>query len=117
MKFKTDENVPVEVSSLLRRHGLDSLTIVQQAMSGFKDEDVATVCREEGRILITLDLDFADIRAYPPGHFPGLVVLRPTTQARAAVLSLVERIIPLLSTEPLYGKLWIVDPKRIRIRE
>ena len=113
MKFKTDENVPVEVSGLLRRHGLDSLTIVDR----FKDENVAMVCREEGRILITLDLDFADIGAYPPEHFPGLVVLRPTTQARAAVLSLVERIIPLLSTEPLCGKLWIVDPQRIRIRE
>lgn len=117
MKFKTDENVPGEVSDLLKRHGFDSMTIVEQKMGGFKDEDVAVVCRKEGRVLLTLDLDFSDLRSYPPGHFPGLIVLRPTSQSRAAILSLVDRLIPLLHKETLDGKLWIVDSKRVRIRD
>jgi predicted nuclease of predicted toxin-antitoxin system len=33
-------------------------------------------CTHEGRILLTLDLDFSDIRAYLPEEFPGILVLR-----------------------------------------
>jgi hypothetical protein len=34
-------------------------------------------CKREGRILLTLDLDLSDIRAYLPEEFPGILVLRP----------------------------------------
>jgi hypothetical protein len=34
-------------------------------------------CEREDWILLTLDLDFSDIHAYPPEEFPGILVLRP----------------------------------------
>jgi hypothetical protein len=61
-------------------------------------------------------LDFADIRAYPPGEYSGLIVLRLVTQAKPHVLPVIERVIRLLNTEPLTGLLWIVDESAIRIR-
>lgn len=42
------------------------------------------MCVKEGRILLTLDLDFADIRVYPPQALPGLVVLRPDDEGSGA---------------------------------
>jgi len=39
-------------------------------------ERVIDVCRREGRVLITLDLDFSNILSYPPSDFAGIVVLR-----------------------------------------
>ncbi|HRY14259.1 MAG: DUF5615 family PIN-like protein [Candidatus Competibacteraceae bacterium] len=116
MRFKVDENLPVEIADLLRRHHYDAMTILEQQMTGQPDEVVADVCQREHRVLITLDLDFSDIRRYPPENYAGIIVLRPANQGVGAVLRLTQRLLPLLSHEPLTGLLWIVDEHRVRIR-
>lgn len=116
MKFKTDENLPVDVAELLRAAGHDAETVVEQQLGGHPDTDVAAVCRAEQRALVTLDLDFSDIRSYPPGDYPGILVLRPALQTVPAILRLVERATKLLDTEPLVGHLWIVEDHQVRIR-
>ena len=117
MQFKIDENLPIEVAQLLQGAGYDALTIGDQRMTGEPDPRVAAVCVAEQRVLVTLDLDFADIRTYPPGEFPGIIVLRPHTQAKPSVLALIARLDTLLSAEPLAGNLWILDEFNLRIRE
>jgi hypothetical protein len=66
--------------------------------------------------MVTIDTDFADIRAFPPSQFAGLVVLRLKQQDKLYVLTMISRFIKALSTEKLNGRLWIVDENRIRIR-
>jgi hypothetical protein len=43
-------------------------------------------------------------------------VLRLTRQDKLYVLAVVQRLLPLLRTQPLAGKLWIVDEINVRIR-
>ena len=117
MRFKIDENLPTEAAQLLSDAGHDALTIHDQEMVGKPDDQVSSVCQLEHRALITLDLDFADIRAYPPGEHCGIVVFRPRTQARQAVIELIGALVRLLSTEPLEGSLWILQENGLRIRE
>ena len=117
MQFKIDESVHSEAAALFRRHGHDAVTVHDQGLRGASDSRVAEVSRREGRVLVALDLDFADIRTYPPAEYRGLIVLRVKDQSRPAALSVLERILPLLATEPLVGKLWIVDETQVRIRE
>lgn len=117
MHFKIDENMPVEAATILSEAGHDALTIHDQRMTGEADSQVASVCKLEHRALVTLDLDFADIRAYPPGEHHGIIVLRPRTQAKLPVLQLLRQLIPLVSTEPLDGNLWILQENGLRIRE
>ncbi|MBO9381058.1 MAG: hypothetical protein J7479_00905 [Roseiflexus sp.] len=38
----------------------------EQHLEGSLDANIASVCRKEGCVLITLDTGFADIRAYLP---------------------------------------------------
>ena len=117
MLFKVDENLPMEAVASLRTAGHDALSIHDQQMVGSLDPHVASVCQAEGRALVTLDLDFADIRAYPPGNYPGIIVLRPRNQAKPTVLQLLDRVLPHLETEPLLGNLWIAQETGLRIRE
>jgi len=35
MKFKVDENLPVEVADLLRQAGYDATTVVEQHLGGY----------------------------------------------------------------------------------
>jgi predicted nuclease of predicted toxin-antitoxin system len=69
MRFKLDENMPVEAAELLRAANYVADTVHDEQLAGHPDPDVALVCQREQRALITLDLDFADIRAYPPDQY------------------------------------------------
>lgn len=117
MKFKVDENLPVEAAEELRQAGYDAMTVGEQNLSGDTDSTISTICQHETRALVTLDVDFADIRAYPPDQFPGLIVLRLKRQDKPYVLQVIGRIIQTLPQEPLEQRLWIVEDTRIRIRE
>ena len=116
MRFKTDENLPSEVAELLAQAGHDALRVDEQGLSGVADPGIAAVCMVEDRAIVTLDTDFMDVRRYPPEHYAGILVLRPHRQTVPRILNLTRRFVGLLSTEPLRGKLWIVDEGRVRIR-
>jgi predicted nuclease of predicted toxin-antitoxin system len=79
MQFKIDENLHADAAELLRQHGHDTMTVHEQGLQGGADADIANVCRQEGRVMITLDLDFSDVRHYPPEDYQGLIVcwIRP----------------------------------------
>ena len=116
MRFKPDENLPVELVDLFRAAGHDAVTTLDQNLEGAWDSELASICRREGRALVTLDTDFADIRTYSPDAYAGLVVLRPGSQSRERILMLGARLIKVLSGSVLAGQLWIVEDSRIRVR-
>ncbi|MEX2287808.1 MAG: DUF5615 family PIN-like protein [Planctomycetaceae bacterium] len=116
MRFKLDENLPIEVASLLQQHGHDVTTVREQQLGGKSDEIIADVCHVEDRALVTLDLDFADIRQYPPATSKGVIVLRPALQHVASLVRTMDRVVELLPQEPLEGSLWVVDDHQVRIR-
>ena len=76
MKFKIDENLPVEIAALLQQAGYDTTTVWSEQLSGQPDSSIAAICQREQRVLVTLDTDFGDIRAYPPEQYSGFIVLR-----------------------------------------
>lgn len=116
MKFKIDENLPIEVAPLLREAGHDVYSVHEQGLVGAKDQVLAQVCQSEHRAMVTLDTHFADIRTYPPEEYTGLIILRLARQDKPHVLEVMRRMLTLFSSETLEGKLWIVDDKRVRVR-
>ncbi len=116
MRFKIDENLHPEVAALLRQHGHDATTVYDQRLRGHSAAEIAHICQHEARALVTMALDFADIRAYPPQDYAGIIVLRLTDQSRPAVLQVFRQILDLLDREPLTEHLWIVAEHQIRIR-
>lgn len=116
MNFKVDENLPYEFVDLLTHAGYSADTVVQERLQGANDSAVANICQKESRILLTLDLDFSDIRSYPPHAFPGIVVLRPHRQDKLQLIELLKSLIPLFSIEQVEHRLWIVDESGVRIR-
>ena len=117
MKFKIDENLPVEVADLLRESKHDAKTVVEQSLGGKPDSNVASVCKEEARVLLTLDTGFGDIRVYPPQEFSGIVVLALKHQDKPYVLAAVKRLIKVFLKESVKETLWIVEDERIRVRQ
>lgn len=116
MKFKIDENLPIEFADLLQNEGYDASTIYSEDLKGAKDPTVITVCQQEQRVLVTLDLDFADIQAYPPQQYVGIIVLRVNKQDKPYLMSFFQKLIPAIAKHSLKGHLWIAEEGKIRIR-
>lgn len=115
MKFKLDENLDARLAALFAEGGHEASTVRDEGLGGGDDDTIYDVCRAERRVLVSLDLDFSNPVRFPPGPTEGVVVFRP----RYTVLPMIERIVrdavPTLKTSPLKGKLWIVEPGRIRV--
>jgi predicted nuclease of predicted toxin-antitoxin system len=117
MKFKVDACLPSEFTKILSGAGYEAVTAGMQGLSAAEDSLIARVCTEEGRILLTTDLDFADVRVYPPREFPGLVVFRLRRQGRRRLIQACRKLIPMLKSTSLERRLLIVEEHRVRIRE
>jgi predicted nuclease of predicted toxin-antitoxin system len=117
MKFKTDENLPAEATSILIQHGHDAMSVHDQRLAGHPDDDIAKVCRAEERAIVTLDLDFSDIRVFPPGDYFGIMILRPEAPSISRIEQLLLRALAALQTQSITGQLWIVEEHRVRIRQ
>ena len=117
MRFKIDENLPTDICKLLRDEGHDALSVFDQNLSGEPDTHIASVCKQENRIIITLDLDFANIQKYPPTNYPGIIVIRVKQQDKFSLINVFQRFMPIFKTENPANQLWIVDEKNIRIHD
>lgn len=116
MKFKLDENLPAGAAKVLADAGHDVSTALQERLGGKPDSRMAETCKLEQRTLITLDTDFGNIQAYPPADYSGLVVLRLTQQDKLNILTVLTRLLERFEHEPLFGRLWVVEEHRVRIR-
>ncbi|HQU36038.1 MAG TPA: DUF5615 family PIN-like protein, partial [Anaerolineales bacterium] len=88
-----DENLPVEAADILQQAGHDAETVHAEQLAGVNDQHLSAVCQQEQRILVTLDLGFADIRNYPPEEYPGFVVLRATRQDKPTIFNIIQNLV------------------------
>ncbi len=93
------------------------IPVLAEQLGGKTDAEILTACIRENRTLITLDLDFSDIRLHPPENYQGIWVLRPALQSIGNTLDLLRRALSMPATEPIQGRRWIVEPDRVRIRD
>ncbi|MBV9742863.1 MAG: DUF5615 family PIN-like protein [Acidobacteriia bacterium] len=116
MKFKLDENLPIELAADLRALGHDADTVPEEGLSGAPDPSVVEAAFAVNRILLTLDKGIANLQRYPITQGAGIVLFRPESSGRSAVIPFVcERLQSVLQMN-LTGRLTVVGPSRIRFR-
>jgi Domain of unknown function (DUF5615) len=116
MRFKVDENLPGDLVTDLRAAGHEADTVHDEGLAGAADSVVMARVQAEGRAILTPDKGIADVRAYPPALYAGLILFRPRTTGRLATLALVRRHLPTLLQSSLAGHLYIVSESGIRVR-
>ena len=66
MKFKLDENLGASAVRAFLDAGHDTSSIHLQNLAGAADDQVFEICASEQRVLVTLDLDFANPLTFDP---------------------------------------------------
>ncbi|MFL6192955.1 MAG: DUF5615 family PIN-like protein [Thermoanaerobaculia bacterium] len=113
---KLDENLSRLHVQFLRGLGYEADRVHDQGLSGASDEIVWKRVCAEGRFLITLDLDFSDVRRFEPGTHPGILLIRARNNSAIAVLEILRRVVSEQPLLHLQGCLAVADPNLTRIR-
>ena len=95
-------------------HEVDSCE--QEGLNGAVDQTVFATCVSEGRLLVTLDLDFSNILAYSPGTHAGIVILRMKRQDIDNIVAATSKLFLRYAEDDLRGNLVIVDVLTNRVR-
>ena len=116
MRFLIDVNLAPRIADWLRAEGHDAVHLFDQGLGRLPDDEVFAKAAGEGRVLLTRDLDFAEIQARSAGARVSVVIFR-VADARAT------RIIPRLAdvlreAAPALenGAIVVVEETRLRTR-
>ena len=118
MRFLVDANMPRSTLALLASLGHTADHARDIGLGHAPDAEIAAHARTHDAVIVTRDVDFADIRNYPPHEFNGIIVLRmPDDAVAQTIVNLLERF--LKQTElaaRLPGHLVILESGRVRFR-
>lgn len=116
LRIKVDEDLPPVIADLLRNRGYEASTVVEQLMGGYKDAQLWKAVQAEGKLLITADKGFANIREHPPGTHAGVLLLRPDEDGIRPMLDLIHTVLSTFELEALAGTIAVASPRGIRLR-
>lgn len=118
MRFLLDANLPRTALATVKEAGHEAEFARDIGLAAAPDSEISAHARNTQAALLTRDLDFADIRRYPPHQHCGIVVLRLPDDAIARDIALVlERFLKESQfMNSLPGRLAIVEPERVRFR-
>lgn len=94
-------------------HDVD--TVFDEGLTGVDDVTVLEAASSQNGILFTLDTDFLELKAYPPGTHSGVVVFRPSRQGAHALASFVKAFVLSSDLRRHHKLTTIVERRRIRI--
>jgi predicted nuclease of predicted toxin-antitoxin system len=120
LEFFSDQCVPAQISDTLVRSG-HQVTLLRNTLP-IRSPDTAVIAKAQamGAILLSLNGDFADIVDYPPSAYAGIVAIQLKNHPET-IPPLMTRLANFLNENPdqifYRGKLIIVEPHRIRIRQ
>ncbi|HZV06066.1 MAG TPA: DUF5615 family PIN-like protein [Gemmataceae bacterium] len=114
--LKLDANLAQPHKDFLNGAGYSAERVTDEGLSGADDAVVWQRAVAEGRFFLTLDLDFADVRRFPPGSHPGILQLRPRNRSRDAVSEILQRVVLEHPLDTLAGCFVVADINHTRIR-
>lgn len=110
--------MPRSALTVFGRFGHEAVFARDIGLASASDEDVIARASAMGAVLLTRDVDFADVRRYPPDEHRGIVVLRlPDTMGAGEIMRVLERFLRESAfVDPLPGRLAIIELDRARFR-
>ena len=110
MKFLIDEDVPVRLIKFLAEFGHDALRVKSSAA----DITIAQQAKDEKRILITLDKDFANTLLFPPKEF-NIILIRIHPPYENSILEAVQSLLTKLPSKEFRGLIILSKEGHFRI--
>lgn len=116
MKLFLDENLSPKHAAELRAEAHHAVAVTEVGLAEASDEQVLRFAVENGRVLVTLDADFANVMRFPPEQTLGVVRLKVHPATEDKIRQAIRRALLYLQNIDVSRRLAVVDEETIRIR-
>lgn len=112
-----DHCMPRRYQRLLSEWGYPVALLTEHLPADAPDSDVLQTAQQLDAVVLTVDLDFANIIDYPPKQYAGIVVLRYQARDQDALDQTLKTAFSDLYQDDMRGTLIVVSPRRYRVRQ
>jgi len=116
MRFLVDMPLSPLVAEWLQREGHEAVHVFDIGLGKAPDTEIIARAREDSRIIVTADLDYARLLALAGSSSPGVILLRGGNYSDEEMLGLMKRALMTVSSDRLPDSIVVVDKKSIRRR-
>ena len=115
MKALLDMPVSASLIAVLDEYGHEGIHAGHVGKSTATDGELLQIARDEGRVVVTADLDFPRLLALSMAKGPGVILFRGGNYSDAEMRDLSKRVLHEVAVETLEHSICVVDKHRIRI--
>jgi predicted nuclease of predicted toxin-antitoxin system len=116
MKFLADIGISPKSVIYLRKAGYDAVHLIEQQLQKLPDSEILAKALHEGRVVLTHDLDFADLLAASGAHLPSVVIFRLRNMRPERVNHYLAQILQRHSAELRQSAIISVSETQFRVR-
>ncbi|MBI5503158.1 MAG: DUF5615 family PIN-like protein [Deltaproteobacteria bacterium] len=116
MRLLADMHISPRTVEFLRTRGHDVVRVNEILPSYASDETIVSRADEDGRIVLTQDLDFSAIIALTRQQSPSLISLRLASSRVEYVNAVLAKVLPEVEEQLSAGAIATVDDQRVRVR-
>jgi predicted nuclease of predicted toxin-antitoxin system len=116
VKILLDHNVPRRYVRLLEAWGHSAIAMTDYIAESSSDVCVIALAQELDAVLMTFDLDFANILDYPPVDYGGILGLRFASVDDDGLDQMLRLALSELERDDIRSALVVVTPNHYRVR-
>jgi predicted nuclease of predicted toxin-antitoxin system len=116
VKFLIDMPLSPELAAWLRERGYDAQHAAEVGLERAPDADIIARAHNEGRTVVTADLDYPRLLALGHRSTPSLILFRDGTWSELEVIRRMSDILRMLTPAEIETSIIVVERDRIRRR-
>jgi len=116
IRFIANMNISPKTVASLFQQGWDIIRVSQLLPVTATDKEILELARQEGRVIVTQDLDFSAILALGGFNRPSLITLRLYVSDPESITQKLNEILPLLEDALEKGSAVTIEDASVRIR-
>jgi predicted nuclease of predicted toxin-antitoxin system len=116
VKFLIDMPLSTGLAKWLVDHGHDAVHASEIGMDRTSDGDIMDRARQDGRIVVTADLDYPKLLVLAAAIEPSLILFRGSDWSEAEVRSRMDDLLKAVNAKDLERSIVSIDRKRFRRR-
>lgn len=116
MKFLADMGISPRTVEKLRREGYDAVHLVEEKLEKLEDREILVKATDEGRIVLTVDLDFGYLLAVSGAILLSVILFRLGNESREVIEEYLGDVLSQFSEELDAGAIISVKENGLRLR-
>jgi predicted nuclease of predicted toxin-antitoxin system len=117
LRFLADMNISPVTVEVLAAEGVDIIRVSSLLPVNASDESVLSLARQQGRVVITQDMDFSALLALGGHNQPSLVTLRLLNTDPEVVAHRLRGVLPKIEAALRRGSAVTVEDSAVRVRQ